>query len=196
MWWLAIQRLMLYWNDIPYARSAVGAVARFNSEQPKGHHMGRRRVILIVASLLALSWSISVPAHATEARGSEGGSILFEQKTFASDEPLEATIGLWGLTVGRNYDLHWTVHGTNDSSAIGPATTVSSGIIPFFSNQSAMQIDFSEHHISNESMMYYLEIGLDSSSGWTSVSAIAPFSVFWNAMSPQYSDMYVFGDSL
>ena len=158
--------------------------------------MGRRLAFLLVASLLAVSWSITIPVGATEARGSEGGSILFEKKTFASDEPLEASIGLWGLTVGRNYDLHWTVHATNDSSEIGPSTTVSSGIVPFFSNQSAMQIEFSEHHISNESMMYYLEIGLDSSSGWTDVFAIAPFSVFWNSMSPQYTDMYVFGDSL
>ena len=153
--------------------------------------MGRRLAFLLVASLIAVSWSIAIPVGATDARGSEGGSILFEKKTFASDEPLEATIGLWGLTVGRNYDLHWTVHGTNDSSAIGPSTTVSSGIVPFFSNQSAMQIEFSEHHISNESMMYYLEIGLDSSSGWTDVFAIAPFSVFWNSMSPQLSLIHI-----
>ena len=158
--------------------------------------MGRSRVLLIVASLLAVSWSMAIPVHATESRGNEGGSILMEQKTFGSDEPLEATIGLWGLTLGRNYDLHWTVHATNDSSSIGPSTTVSSGIIPFFSNQSAMQIELSEYHISNESMMYYLEIGLNSSSGWTGVSAIAPFSVFWNSIPPQYSNMYVFGDSL
>jgi phospholipase/lecithinase/hemolysin len=182
--------------NIPCVRSAVGAVARFNSRHPEDPYMRRRLAFLLVASLLAVSWSIAIPVGAADARGPEGGSILFEKKTFASDEPLEATIGLWGLTLGRNYDLHWTVHGTNDSSSIGLGTTVSSGIIPFFSNQSAMQIELSEHHISNESMMYYLEIELDSSSGWTDVSAIAPFSVFWNSMSPQYSDMYVFGDSL
>ena len=158
--------------------------------------MGRRRVLLIVASLLAVSWSISIPVHASDTRGSEGGSILFEKKTFASDEALEATIGLWGLTLGRNYELHWTVHATNISSEISPATAVSSGMIPFFSNNSAAQIELSEYHVSNESMMYYLEIGLNSSSGWTDVSATAPFSVFWNSMSPQYTEMYVFGDSL
>ena len=137
----------------PRVRSAVGAVARFNSRHPEDLSMGRRLAFLIVASLVAVSWSITIPLGAAQTGGSEGGSILFEKKTFASDEPLEATIGLWGLTVGRNYDLHWTVHGTNDSSALGPSTTVSSGIIPFFSNQSAMQIELSEHHISNESMM-------------------------------------------
>ena len=181
---------------MPRVRSAVGAVARFNSRGPEGPYMRRRLALLLVASLLTVSWSITIPLGAAQTGGSEGGSILFEKKTFASDEPLEATVGLWGLTVGRNYDLHWTVHGTNDSSSIGPATTVSSGVISFFSNQSAMQIELSEHHISNESMMYYLEIGLDSSSGWTGVSAIAPFSVFWNSMPPQYTDMVVFGDSL
>ncbi|MCH2637273.1 MAG: SGNH/GDSL hydrolase family protein [Candidatus Thalassarchaeum sp.] len=158
--------------------------------------MGRRLTLLLVASLLAFSWSVTIPVEAADARGSEGGSILFEQKIFASSEPVEATIGLWGLTVGRNYELHWTVHATNVSSEIGPATIVSSGIMPFFSNQNAMQIQFSEHHVANDSMMYYLEIGLNSSSGWTDVSAFAPFSVFWKAMSPQYTDMLVFGDSL
>ncbi|MEE2748007.1 MAG: SGNH/GDSL hydrolase family protein [Candidatus Thermoplasmatota archaeon] len=158
--------------------------------------MGRRRVLLIVASLLAVSWSISIPVHATDARGSEGGSILFEQKIFGSDEPLEASIGLWGLTLGRNYELHWTVHATNVSSSIGPSTAVSTGVIPFFANQSATQIELSEYHVANESMMYYLEIGLNSSTGWTDVSAIAPFSVFRTSIAPQYTDMYVFGDSL
>ena len=158
--------------------------------------MGRRFALLLVASLLTVSWSFSIPVHAADSRGSEGGSILFEKHIFASNEPLEASIGLWGLTQGRNYDLHWTVHATNVSSEIGPNTTVSSGIMPFFANQSAMQIEFSEYHISNDSMMYYLEIGLNSSTGWTNVSAIAPFSVFRNSMSPQYLELYVFGDSL
>ena len=142
--------------------------------------MGRRFSLLIVASLLAMSWSISIPVQASESRGSEGASILFEQRIFASSEPLEATIGLWGLTLGRNYEMHWTVHATNVSSEIGPATVVSSGIMPFFANQSAMQFEFSEHHIANESMMYMLEIGLNSSTGWTNASSIEPFSVFWD----------------
>ncbi len=158
--------------------------------------MGRRFVLLLAITLLTVSWSISLPLGTGEARGLEGGSILFEEKTFASDEPVEATIGLWGLTLGHNYDLHWMVHGTNDSSLLGPATIVSAGVIPFFADQSAMQIELSEHHVSNASMMYILEIGLNSSSGWTDVSAMAPFSVFWKSMSPQYTDLFVFGDSL
>ena len=35
--------------------------------------MGRRSALLIVATLLALSWSATIPAVATEARGNEGG---------------------------------------------------------------------------------------------------------------------------
>ncbi len=143
-----------------------------------------------------MSWSISIPVQASESRSSEGASILFEQRIFSSSEPLEATIGLWGLTLGRNYDMHWTVHATNVSSEIGPATTVSSGVMPFFANQSAMQFEFSEYHVANESMMYYLEIGLNSSTGWTNASAIEPFSVFWDSMSPQYTNLFIFGDSL
>ena len=158
--------------------------------------MGRRLTVMIVATLLALSWSATIPAEASESRGNEGGSILFEKRIFASSEPLEATIGLWGLTQGRSYELHWMVHATNVTADIGPSTMVSSGIIPFFANQSALQLEMSEYHVANESMMYYLEIGLNSSTGWTNVSAIEPFSVFWNSMHPQYSDMFVFGDSL
>ena len=158
--------------------------------------MGRRLAVMIVATLLALSWSATIPAEASESRGNEGGSILFEKRIFASSEPLEATIGLWGLTQGRSYQLHWMVHATNVTADIGPSTMVSSGIIPFFANQSALQLEMSEYHVANESMMYYLEIGLNSSTGWTNVSAIEPFSVFWNSMHPQYSDMFVFGDSL
>ena len=181
---------------MPFLNSAIGADGKFNAKQPKQNIMGRRFTLLIVISLLLLPWAFSPSVAAADAKGSEGGSILLEQKTFASDEPLEATIGLWGLTLGRNYDLHWMVHATNDSSAIGASTMVSSGMIEFFANQSATQIEFSEHHISNDSMMYYLEIGLNSSSGWTDVSAIAPFSVFRTSIAPQYTDMYVFGDSL
>ena len=158
--------------------------------------MGRRFSLLIVAALLAMSWSVSIPVQASEPRGSEGASIIFEKKIFSSSEPLEATIGLWGLTLGRTYEMHWTVHATNVSSEIGPATVVSSGLMPFFANQSAMQFEFSEHHISNESMMYYLEIGLNSSTGWTNASAIEAFSVFWESMSPQYTNLFIFGDSL
>ena len=158
--------------------------------------MGRRVTVMIVATLLALSWSATIPAGASESRGNEGGSILFEKRIFASSEPLEATIGLWGLTQGRSYELHWMVHATNVTADIGPSTMVSSGTIPFFANQSALQLEMSEYHIANESMMYFLEIGLNSSTGWTNVSAIEPFSVFWNSMHPQYSDMFVFGDSL
>ena len=65
--------------------------------------MGRRVTVMIVATLLALSWSATIPAGASESRGNEGGSILFEKRIFASSEPLEATIGLWGLTQGRSY---------------------------------------------------------------------------------------------
>ena len=158
--------------------------------------MGRCASLLIVATLLALSWTATIPAVASESRGNEGGSILFEKRTFSSSEPLEATIGLWGLTLGRFYDLHWMVHATNNSEDIGPSTMVSSGVIPFFANQSALQLEISEYHVTNESMMYFLEIGLNSSSGWTNVSVIEPFSAFWNTMHPQYSDMFVFGDSL
>ena len=68
--------------------------------------------------------------------------------------------------------------------------------MPFFANQSAMQFEFSEHHIANESMMYMLQIGLNSSTGWTNASAIEPFSVFWDSMSPQYTNLFIFGDSL
>ena len=158
--------------------------------------MGRRAALIVVATLLALSWSATIPAVATDARGNEGGSILFEKRIFSSSEPLEATIGLWGLTQGRSYELHWMVHATNVSDDIGPSTMVSSGYTPFFANQSALQLEFSEFHVANESMMYFLEIGLNSSVGWTNVSAVEPFSVFWNSMHPQYSDMFVFGDSL
>ena len=158
--------------------------------------MGRRFSLLIVASLLAMSWSITIPAQASEPKGSEGASILFEQRIFASSEPLEAVIGLWGLTLGRNYEMHWTVHATNETSEMGSNTTVSTGIMPFFANQSAMQFDFSEYHISNESMMYLLEITLNSSTGWTDVSVSEPFSVFWDSMSPQYTNLFIFGDSL
>ena len=80
-------------------RSAVGAVARFNSRGPEGPYMGRRLALLLVASLLTVSWSITIPLGSAQVGGSEAGSILFEKKTFGSDEPLEATIGLWGLTV-------------------------------------------------------------------------------------------------
>ena len=153
-------------------------------------------VLIVVATLLALSWSATIPAHASDSRGNEGGSILFEKKIFSSSEPLEATIGLWGLSMGRYYDLHWTVHATNISADIGPSTMVSSGIMPFFANQSALQLELSEYHVANESMMYFLEIGLNSSAGWTNVSAIEPFSVFRSSIAPQYSDFFVFGDSL
>ena len=158
--------------------------------------MGRRVTVIIVATLMALSWSATIPAASSESRGNEGGSILFEKHIFSSTEPLEATIGLWGLTLGRSYELHWMVHATNISDDIGPSTMVSSGTIPFFANQSALQLEFSEHHVTNESMMYFLEIGLNSSAGWTNVSVVEPFSAFWNTMHPQYSDMFVFGDSL
>ncbi|CAI8336881.1 MAG: Alpha-agarase [Marine Group II euryarchaeote MED-G33] len=151
---------------------------------------------MIVASLLAMSWSITIPAQASESKGSEGASILFEQRIFSSSEPLEATIGLWGLTLGRNYEMYWTVHATNETSEMGFNTTVSSGIIPFLATQNAMQFEYSEHHISNESMMYYLEITLNSSTGWTDVSVAEPFSVFWESMSPQYTNLFIFGDSL
>ena len=89
--------------------------------------MGRRAALIVVATLLALSWSATIPAVATDARGNEGGSILFEKRIFSSSEPLEATIGLWGLTQGRSYELHWMVHATNVSDDIGPSTMVSSG---------------------------------------------------------------------
>ena len=181
---------------MPFVNSAIGADAKFNAKQPKQDNMGQRFTLLIAFTLLLLPWALSTNVVAADARGSEGGSILLEEKTIASDEPLEATIGLWGLTLGRNYDLHWSVHATNDSAAIGPSTMVSSGMIQFFANQSTAQIEFSEHHISNDSMMYFLEIGLNSSAGWTDVSANAPFSVFRKSIAPQYTDMYVFGDSL
>ena len=70
--------------------------------------MGRRAALIVVATLLALSWSATIPAVATDARGNEGGSILFEKRIFSSSEPLEATIGLWGLTQGRSYPVSYT----------------------------------------------------------------------------------------
>ena len=62
--------------------------------------MGRRAALIVVATLLALSWSATIPAVATDARGNEGGSILFEKRIFSSSAPLEATIGLWGFDTG------------------------------------------------------------------------------------------------
>ncbi|MEC7704793.1 MAG: SGNH/GDSL hydrolase family protein [Candidatus Thermoplasmatota archaeon] len=158
--------------------------------------MGWRRVLLIVTSLILVSTSGAITVHANITKNSEGASMIIENRIIGSDEPLEATIGLWGLSLGRTYQLHWWVHATNDSSLIQHSTAVSSGSIPFFANQSSRQIDFQEYHISNDSMMYILEIGLNSSTGWTNVSVTEPFSVFRRSMSPQYSEMYVFGDSL
>ncbi|MBJ04171.1 MAG: hypothetical protein CMB65_05690 [Euryarchaeota archaeon] len=158
--------------------------------------MGRHGAVIVVVTLLALSWSATIPAVASDSRSNEGGSILFEKRIFASNEPLDATVGLWGLTLGRSYELHWMVHATNISDDIGLSTMVSSGTLPFFANQSAMQLELNEYHVANESMMYFLEIGLNSTAGWTNVSAIEPFSVFRNSMSPQYSEMFIFGDSL
>ena len=82
--------------------SAIGADAKFNAKQPKEDIMGQRFTLLIAFTLVLLPWALSTNVVATDARGSEGGSILLEEKTIASDEPLEATIGLWGRTLGRN----------------------------------------------------------------------------------------------
>ena len=79
---------------MPIFNSAIGADGKFNAKQHKQDIMGRRFTLLIVISLLLLPWAFSTSVAATDAKGSEGGSILLEQKTFASDEPLEATIGL------------------------------------------------------------------------------------------------------
>lgn len=158
--------------------------------------MGWRRALLIVAILVLMSMSGAITVTAEAQKNSEGASIILSKRIISSDEPLEATIGLWGLSLGRTYQLHWWVHAANDSSTTLQSTSVSSGDISFFANQSSRQIDFKEYHISNDSMMYILEIGLNSSAGWTNVSVTEPFSVFRRSMSPQYSEMYVFGDSL
>ena len=68
----------------------------------------------------------------------QGGSILCRSGFFIS-EPLEATIGLWGLDrVDHTSCTGWFT--TNVSDDIGPSTMVSSGYTPFFANQSALQL--------------------------------------------------------
>ena len=65
--------------------------------------MSRRVAILLVASMLATSWvGVMTPVIATEGRSNEGMSIVISKEVWTSSETFEATVGLWGLNMGRS----------------------------------------------------------------------------------------------
>ncbi|MDP6906366.1 MAG: hypothetical protein QF440_03000, partial [Candidatus Thalassarchaeaceae archaeon] len=79
--------------------------------------MGKGATILLVSSLLLMSIGFSAPVDGKQngRQMSEGGSVILAKEIFWSDEPFEATIGLWGLSIGRNYSLDWGIFVGNDT---------------------------------------------------------------------------------
>ncbi|MEE2811962.1 MAG: SGNH/GDSL hydrolase family protein [Candidatus Thermoplasmatota archaeon] len=157
--------------------------------------MSRRVAIILVASLLATSWvGALTPAVATDSRSNEGMSIIISKEVWASSETFEATIGLWGLNMGRAYTFEWEIRTGNGT--LGPDVLVRNGIQNFTANSSAMQVQVETNHLNSSTTHLHRLIAHLTDNTGTLVSSQVNFSSFTNTLPVAYSDMIVFGDSL
>jgi len=156
--------------------------------------MGRRIALLLVASLLAMSWGGTLPVDASEGRGNEGMSILLTKEVWSSAETFEATVGTWGLSSGRLYTVDWQIRSGNGTH--GSEFIVRSGQQNFTATNSAMQIQIHANHlIAGSNHLYRLLTNLSDYSGHITTSQVN-FSAFTNTLPVPYSDIVIFGDSL
>jgi len=157
--------------------------------------MSRRVAFLMVASMLAASWvGALTPAIATDARSNEGMSIIISKEVWSSSETFEATVGLWGLSMGRAYTLEWQFRTGNGT--MGPNAIVHNGSHIFTANSSAMQIQVEANHLGSSSThLHRLLVDLSDISG-NIIGEQVNFSSFTNTLPVAYSDIIFFGDSL
>ena len=157
--------------------------------------MSRRVAILLVASLLATSWvGALTPVHATDSRANEGMSIIISKEVWTSSETFEATVGLWGLSMGRAYTMEWQIRTGNGT--LGPDVVVQNGHHNFTANSSAVQVQIEANHLeSSLTHLHRLLVELSDNSG-TLIGDQANFSSFTNTLPVAYSDIIFFGDSL
>ena len=157
--------------------------------------MSRRVAILLVASMLATCWvGALTPVLATDSRSNEGMSIVISKEVWSSSETFEATVGLWGLSMGRAYTLEWQIRTGNGT--LGPNVIVDNGYHNFTANSSAIQVQIEANHLDSSSThLHRLLVDLSDNSG-SLIDNQANFSSFTNTLPVAYSDIIFFGDSL
>lgn len=157
--------------------------------------MSRRVAILLMASLLATSWACTLaPVGATDSRSSEGISVVISKEVWTSSETFEATIGLWGLNMGRAYSFEWEIRTGNGS--MDPGVMVQNGHQNFTANSSAMQVQIEANHLDSSITHLHRLLAVLSDNNGILTDSQANFSSFTNTLPVAYSDIIFFGDSL
>ena len=129
----------------------------------------------------------------TKGRAAEGLSIIIDKEVWTSDETFEATLGLWGLSVGRSYTLDWEIRTGNGTDT---DQIFHSGTQNFTASAAARQLSITANHIGSESSHIYRLITSLSDNSGTVANAQVNFTSFTNSLPRGYSNIVFFGDSL
>ncbi len=166
----------------------------FNSDTIYRLHVGGRLGLLLIASMLAMSLTGSLPVDASQGRDTAAMSILLTKEVWSSAETFEATVSISGLISGRAYTLDWQIRSGNGT--VVQDLMVRNGQQSFTATNPARQIKVEANHLDAAvSHLYRLMVNLSDHTGSTAVGQVN-FSSFTNTLPVAYSDMIFFGDSL
>ncbi len=160
-----------------------------------------RQVALILISLLLLSSSSNTAladSGSDTARGSAkdpllGISVDINEKVMMSDESLQAVFSLSGLSSTDTYILSWNLREGNTTQG----NSLASDLFYFQPSGSNHYEAIEVWHFSTDSHLYLLTASIQKAGDPASITDTEQkFAVFRKSLSPDWTDLVMFGDSL